>query len=49
VCVQDIYRRTVVPYSGNAIVEEYFERFSDPYTHDAWLAVTTVVTDPQYS
>ena len=37
-----------VPYSGNAILEEYFNRFSDPYTHDTWLAVTTVVTDPQY-
>jgi hypothetical protein len=37
-----------VPYSGNAIVEEYFDRFLDPSTHDAWLVVTTVVTDPQY-
>jgi hypothetical protein len=37
-----------VPYSGNAIVEEYFDRFSDPYTGNSWLAVTTVVTDPQY-
>ncbi len=37
-----------VPYSANAIVEEYFDRFSDPYTHDAWLVVTTVITDPQY-
>jgi len=37
-----------VPYSGNAILEEYFETFSDTYTHSTWLAVTTVVTDPQY-
>ena len=37
-----------VPYSGSAQVEEYFETFSDPYTHSNWLAVTTVVTDPQY-
>jgi len=37
-----------VPYSGNAIVEEYFDKFSDPYTRNTWLAVTTVVTDPQY-
>jgi hypothetical protein len=37
-----------VPYSGNAILEEYFDRFSDPYTGNSWLAVTTVVTDPQY-
>ena len=37
-----------VPYSGGAIVEEYFDTFSDPYTRNTWLAVTTVVTDPQY-
>src|SRR6266581_3957202 len=37
-----------VPYSGNAILEEYFDRFSDPYTRNTWLSVTTVVTDPQY-
>jgi len=37
-----------VPYSGNAIVEEYFDRFSDPYTHNTWLSVTTVISDPQY-
>jgi hypothetical protein len=37
-----------VPYSGNANLEEYFERFSDPYTNNIWLAVTTVITDPQY-
>src|SRR5215813_6547664 len=27
-----------VPYSGNAIVEEYFDKFSDPYTRNTWLA-----------
>jgi hypothetical protein len=37
-----------VPYSGNAVLEEYFDYFSDPYTHNTWLAVTSVVTDPQY-
>jgi len=37
-----------VPYSGNALLEEYFDTFTDPYTHSTWLAVTTVVTDPQY-
>jgi hypothetical protein len=37
-----------VPYGGNAILEEYFDRFSDPYTHNEWLSVTSVVTDPQY-
>ncbi|HEY3158369.1 MAG TPA: hypothetical protein VGJ78_05360 [Vicinamibacterales bacterium] len=37
-----------VPYSGNALVEDYFETFSDPYTKNTWLVVTTMVTDPQY-
>jgi len=37
-----------VPYSGNALVEEYFDTFSDPYAKNSWLVVTTVVTDPQY-
>jgi hypothetical protein len=41
-------QRNGVPYSGNAVLEEYFDTFSDPYTHNTWLAVTTVVTDPQY-
>jgi hypothetical protein len=37
-----------VPYSANAVVEEYFDVFSDPYTKNTWLGVTTMVTDPQY-
>jgi len=37
-----------VPYSATAVLEEYFDYFSDPYTNNTWLAVTTVVTDPQY-
>ena len=37
-----------VPYSANAVVEDYFDRFSDPYTKTDWLVVTTMVTDPQY-
>jgi len=37
-----------VPYSGNTVLEEHFDTFSDPYTHNTWLAVTAVVTDPQY-
>jgi hypothetical protein len=37
-----------VPYSANAIIEEYFDTFSDPYTKNTWLVVTTMVTDPQY-
>lgn len=41
-------RKNGVPYSANASVEEYFDRFSDPYTNETYLVVTTVVTDPQY-
>jgi len=37
-----------VPYSANALVEEYFDTFADPYTKNTWLVVTDVVTDPQY-
>ena len=37
-----------VPYSGEALLEEYFDTFSDPYTRNTWLVVTTVVTDPRY-
>jgi len=37
-----------VPYSGDALLEEYFDAFSDPYAHNTWLVVTTVVTDPRY-
>ena len=40
-------RRNGVPYSGNATVQEHFERFSEP-NGDAWLVVTGIVTDPQY-
>jgi hypothetical protein len=41
-------RKNGVPYSANATMEEYYDRFSDPYTKETWLVVTTVVTDPQY-
>lgn len=37
-----------VPYSGEALLEEYFDTFSDPYSRNTWLVVTTVVTDPRY-
>jgi hypothetical protein len=37
-----------VPYSANAVLEEYFDLASDPYTKNTWLLVTTVITDPQY-
>jgi hypothetical protein len=41
-------RRNGVPYGANAAMEEYFDRFTDPYSNETWLVVTTVVTDPQY-
>jgi hypothetical protein len=37
-----------VPYSGNAMLEEDFDTFKDPYAGDTWLTLTTVVDDPQY-
>jgi len=40
-------RRNGVPYSENAVIEEYFTRFSHPDAGD-WFVVTTTVTDPQY-
>jgi hypothetical protein len=36
-----------VPYSGNAVVTEYFHRAEEP-TGDSLLIVTTMVEDPQY-
>jgi hypothetical protein len=40
-------RKNGVPYSSSAVVEEYFDRISEP-GGDTWLLVTTIVTDPQY-
>ncbi len=37
-----------IPYSGNAMLEEDFDTFPDPYSGNTWLTVTSVVTDPQY-
>jgi hypothetical protein len=37
-----------IPYSGNAILEEDFDTFPDPYSNTTWLTVASVVTDPQY-
>jgi hypothetical protein len=36
-----------VPYSGAAVVTEYFHRTDEP-NGDSWLIVTTMVDDPQY-
>lgn len=40
-------RRNGVPYSGDAVVTEYFDRFPAP-NGDEWLMVTTIVEDPKY-
>jgi hypothetical protein len=40
-------RRNGVPYSENASVTEYFDRFAAP-NGDEWLVVTTQVADPRY-
>jgi hypothetical protein len=37
-----------IPYSGNAMLEEDFDTFADPYSGSTWLTVTAVTTDPQY-
>ena len=36
-----------VPYSGNAVLTEYFHRTAEP-NGDSWMVVTTIVEDPQY-
>jgi len=40
-------RRNGVPYSQNAVVTEYFTRFTHPQAGD-WFVVTTTVDDPTY-
>jgi hypothetical protein len=40
-------RKNGVPYSEDAVVTEYFDRFGAP-NGDEWLVVTTMVTDPKY-
>ncbi len=40
-------RKNGVPYSEKAVVNEYFDRFSEP-NGDEWFVVTTIVEDPQY-
>jgi hypothetical protein len=39
-------RKNGVPYSENAVMTEYFDRFSDGV--DEWFTVTTMVEDPAY-
>jgi hypothetical protein len=40
-------RKNGVPYSENAVVTEYFDRFAAP-NGDQWFTVTTIVDDPRY-
>jgi len=40
-------RKNGVPYSENAVLTEYFDRFADP-TGAEWLVVTSTVSDPKY-
>ena len=40
-------RKNGVPYSANAVLEEYFDSFKER-NGDVWLVVTSIVTDPQY-
>ncbi len=40
-------RKNGVPYSANAVLEEYFDSFKER-NGDVWLVLTSVVTDPQY-
>lgn len=40
-------RKNGVPYSENARVTEYFDRFAGP-NDEEWFVVTTVVSDPKY-
>jgi len=40
-------RKNGVPYSENATMTEYFDRFAAP-NGDEWLVVTTIVSDPKY-
>ena len=39
-------RRNGVPYSEDAALTEYFDRFTDG--KDEWFTVTTLVEDPEY-
>ena len=36
-----------MPYSANAVLTEYYDRFPAP-NGDEWLVVTSIVSDPKY-
>jgi len=37
-----------IPFSANAMLEEDFDTFPEPYSGNTWLTVTAVVNDPLY-
>ena len=40
-------RKNGAPYSENAVLDEYFDTFTEP-NGDTWMVVTAIVNDPQY-
>jgi hypothetical protein len=42
-----LLRKNGAPYGSNAVLEEYYDQFTEP-NGDTWLVVTTILTDPQY-
>ena len=40
-------RRNGVPYSGNTVLTEFFDRTTEP-NGDSWLILTSVIDDPTY-
>src|SRR5262249_27570780 len=40
-------RKNGVPYSGDAVMTEYFDRFDVPNL-DSWIVVSTELVDPMY-
>jgi hypothetical protein len=40
-------RKNGIPYSANATLEEWYDRFTEP-NGDDWLVVTSIINDPQY-
>jgi len=41
-------RKNGVPFSGSAVLTEYFNVLGPEDNGDRWLVVTTIVQDPQY-
>ena len=47
-CARDTCRKTVCRTVATHFSKSDSRYFSDPYAHNTWLVVTTVVTDPRY-